>query len=155
MSPASDTDRIERSVVVKAPRERVWRAISNAEEFGTWFGVNLKGQTFSPGQLVRGPITFAGYEHVIWEVRIERIEPPNLLSYRWHPYAIDPKVDYTKEEPTLVTFTLTDAPGNATLLTLVESGFDKVPPERRQEALRMNSRGWSAQMDNIARHVAG
>jgi uncharacterized protein YndB with AHSA1/START domain len=155
MSPASDTDHIERSVVVKAPRERVWRAISNAEEFGTWFGVNLKGQTFSPGQLVRGPITISGYEHVIWEVRIERIEPPNLLSYRWHPYAIDPKVDYTKEEPTLVTFTLADAPGNATLLTLVESGFDKVPPERRQEAFRMNSRGWSAQMDNIARHVAG
>jgi uncharacterized protein YndB with AHSA1/START domain len=155
MSPASDTDRIERSAVVKAPRQRVWRAISNAEEFGTWFGVNLKGQTFSPGQLVRGPITIAGYEHVIWEVRIERIEPPNLLSYRWHPYAIDPKVDYTKEEPTLVTFTLTDAPGNATLLTLVESGFDKVPPERRQEAFRMNSRGWSTQMDNIGRHVAG
>jgi uncharacterized protein YndB with AHSA1/START domain len=155
MSPASDTDRIERRVVVKAPRERVWRAISSAEQFGTWFGVNLKGQTFSPGQLVRGPITIAGYEHVIWEVRIERIEPPNLLSYRWHPYAIDPKVDYTKEEPTLVTFTLTDAPGNATLLTLVESGFDRVPPERRQEAFRMNSRGWSAQMDNIARHVAG
>jgi uncharacterized protein YndB with AHSA1/START domain len=155
MSPAPDTDCIERSVVVKAPRARVWRAISNAEEFGTWFGVNLKGQTFSPGQLIRGPITIAGYEHVIWEVRIERIEPPNLLSYRWHPYAIDPKVDYTKEEPTLVTFRLSDAPGDATLLTLVESGFDKVPPERRQEAFRMNSRGWSAQMDNIARHVAG
>jgi uncharacterized protein YndB with AHSA1/START domain len=153
MSP--DTDRIERSVVVKAPRQRVWRAISNAEEFGAWFGVNLQGQTFSPGQLVRGPITVAGYEHLIWEVRIERIEPPNLLSYRWHPYAVDPKMDYTKEEPTLVTFTLTDAPGNATLLTLVESGFDQVPPERRLEAFRMNSSGWSTQMDNIARHVAG
>jgi uncharacterized protein YndB with AHSA1/START domain len=155
MSPASDTDRIERSVVVRAPRERVWRSISNAEEFGTWFGVNLKEQTFSPSQVVRGPITVEGYEHVIWEVRIERIEPPNVLSYRWHPYAIDPKVDYAKEEPTLVTFTLTDAPGNATLLTVVESGFDKVPPERRLEAFRMNSSGWSAQMDNIVRHVAG
>jgi uncharacterized protein YndB with AHSA1/START domain len=155
MSPASDTDRIERSVVVKAPRERVWRAISNAEEFGAWFGVNLEDQTFSAGQLVRGPITIAGYEHIIWQVRIERIEPPVLLSFRWHPYAIDPKVDYEKEEPTLVTFTLTDAPGNATLLTVVESGFDKVPPERRLEAFRMNSGGWSAQMDNITRHVAG
>ena len=142
-------------MVVKAPRQRVWRAISNAEEFGAWFGVNLQGQTFSPGQLVRGPITVAGYEHLIWEVRIERIEPPNLLSSRWHPYAVDPKMDYTKEEPTLVTFTLTDAPGNATLLTLVESGFDQVPPERRLEAFRMNSSGWSTQMDNIARHVAG
>jgi uncharacterized protein YndB with AHSA1/START domain len=155
MGPASDTDRIERSVVVKAPRERVWRAISNAEEFGTWFGVNLEDRTFSAGQLVRGPITIAGYEHIIWEVRIERIEPPSLLSFRWHPYAIDPKVDYSKEEPTLVTFTLMDAPGNATLLTVVESGFDKVPPERRLQAFRMNSSGWSAQMDNITRHVAG
>lgn len=155
MSATSDTDRIERTVVVKAPRERVWRAISNAEEFGTWFGVNLQGQTFSSGQLVRGPLTIAGYEHVVWEVRIERIEPPNLLSFRWHPYAIDPKAKYKNEEPTLVTFTLTDAADNATLLTVVESGFDKIPPERRLEAFRMNSRGWSAQMDNITRHVAG
>ena len=155
MSPATDTDRIERSVVVEASRTRVWRAISTAEEFGTWFGVNLAGQAFAPGQLVRGPLTVAGYEHVIWEVRVERIEPANLLSFRWHPYAIDPKVDYTKEEPTLVTFTLTDAPGNATLLTVAESGFDQVPPERRLEAFRMNGRGWSIQMENISRHVAG
>jgi uncharacterized protein YndB with AHSA1/START domain len=155
MSPAADSDRIERSIVVNAKRERVWRAISNAEEFGTWFGVDLKGHAFSPGQLVRGPLTVAGYEHVVWEVRIERIEPPNLLSFRWHPYAVDPKVDYTKEEPTVVTFTLADAPTDATLLTVVESGFDKVPPERRLEAFRMNGRGWSIQMDNIARHVAG
>jgi uncharacterized protein YndB with AHSA1/START domain len=155
MTRNSETDRIERSVVVKASRERVWRAIANAEEFGTWFGVNLEGQTFTPGQLVRGPVTYAGYEHIIWEARIEQIEPPTLLSFRWHPYAIDPKVDYTKEEQTLVTFTLTDEPANATLLTVVESGFDKVPPERRLEAFRMNSRGWSEQMDNIARHVAG
>ena len=155
MSPASDTDRIERSVVVKAPRQRVWRAVSNAEEFGTWFGVNLKGQTFASGQLIRGPISIAGYEHIIWEGRIERIEPPNVLSFRWHPYAIDPSVDYRKEEPTLVTFTLTDAPDNATLLTVVETGFDKLPPERRLEAFRMNGRGWSTQMDNITRHVTG
>jgi uncharacterized protein YndB with AHSA1/START domain len=155
MSPVSDTDRIERSIVIKAPRERVWRALANAEEFGTWFGVNLKGQTFSCGQSARGPITIPGFEHVIWEVKIERIEPPSLFSYRWHPYATDPAVDYRKEEPTLVTFTLADAPGDATLLTLVESGFDKVPAERRLEAFRMNSGGWSAQMNNITRHVTG
>jgi len=155
MSPAAATDRIERSVVLKAPRERVWRALANAEEFGTWFGVNLKGQTFSPGEVARGPIAIIGYEHIVWEARIERIEPPKLLSFRWHPYAVDPKVDYTKEEPTLVTFTLSDAPGNTTRLTVVESGFDKVPPERRLEAFRMNGQGWSIQMDNIARHVAG
>src|SRR5215469_8458174 len=149
MSSASETDRIERSVVVNAPRERVWRALANAEEFGTWFGVNLKGQTFSAGRLARGPITVKGYEHIFLEVTIDRVEPPNLLSYRWHPYAVAPNVDYSKEEPTLVTFTLSDAPGNATRLTVVESGFDRVPPERRLEAFRMNGQGWSIQMDNI------
>lgn len=153
MSTASDTDRIERSVVINAPRERVWRALSNAEEFGNWFGANLKGQTFAPGQHVRGPITIKGYEHVYMDVVVERVEPQTLLSYRWHPYAMDPAVDYTKEEPTLVTFTLNDASGTGTLLTVVESGFDKVPPERRLQAFRMNSNGWEAQMKNIVRHV--
>lgn len=154
MSQGSDTDRIERSVVINAPRERVWRALSNAEEFGNWFGVKLVGQSFSPGRPARGPITAKGYEDKIWEATIERVEPPNLLSFRWHPYAVDPKVDYSKEEPTLVTFTLHDAPGNATTLTVVESGFDRVPPSRRLEAFRMNSRGWEIQMENIVRHVA-
>jgi len=154
MNTADDTDRIERSIVVNAPRERVWRALSNAEDFGTWFGANLKGQTFAPGQRARGPITFAGYEHMSFDALIERIEPQVLLSYRWHPYPIDATVDYTKEQPTLVTFTLKDAPGNGTILTVVESGFDQVPAHRRVEALRMNSRGWDGQLNNIARHVA-
>lgn len=154
MSPATETDCIERSVVINAPRERVWRALSNAEEFGTWFGVNLEGQTFLSGRPIRGPITVKGYEHIIWEAIVDRVDPPNLLCFRWHPYAVDPKIDYSKEEPTLVTFTLKDAPGNATMLTVVESGFDKVPPSRRLEAFRMNGRGWSIQMENIARHVA-
>ena len=90
MSTTSETDRIERSVVVDAPRERVWRALSNAEEFGTWFGANLKGQTFAPGQRARGQITHPGYEHLYFDVVIERIEPQKVLSYRWHPYAVDP-----------------------------------------------------------------
>lgn len=154
MNTNPDTDRIERSVVINAPRARVWRALSNAEDFGTWFGANLKGQTFAPGQRARGQITHCGHEHVWFDVVIERIEAPELLSYRWHPYAIDPSVDYTKEQPTLVTFTLKDAPGNATLLTVVESGFDKVPPQRRLEAFRMNGRGWAVQLDNVARHVS-
>lgn len=155
MSTTSDTDRIERSIVIDAPRQRVWRALSNAEEFGTWFGADLTGQTFAPGQRVRGRITYPGYEHVYFDVVIERVEPQDLLSYRWHPHAVDPGVDYTKEQPTLVTFTLKDAPGAGTLLTVVESGFDNVPPHRRLEAFRMNSRGWEGQMDNIARHVVG
>lgn len=154
MNTNPDTDRIERSVVISAPRARVWRALSNAEDFGTWFGANLKGQTFAPGQRARGQITHCGHEHVWFDVVIERIEAPELLSYRWHPYAIDPSVDYTQEQPTLVTFTLKDAPGNATLLTVVESGFDKVPPQRRLEAFRMNGRGWAVQLDNVARHVS-
>jgi uncharacterized protein YndB with AHSA1/START domain len=154
MSTTTDTDCIERNVVINAPRERVWRALSNAEEFGTWFGANMKGQAFAPGQRARGQMTIGGHEHVWFDVLVERIEPQNVLSFRWHPYAVDPAVDYSKEERTLVTFTLTDAPGNGTLLTLVESGFDKVPPDRRMEAFRMDSRGWEFQLNNIARHVS-
>jgi uncharacterized protein YndB with AHSA1/START domain len=153
MSNASETDRIERSIVIKAPRERVWRALSNADEFSQWFGVNLQGQAFAPGKRARGQITHCGHEHVWFDVVIERIEPPQVLSYRWHPYAVDPAVDYESEQPTLVTFTLKELPGDGTLLTVVESGFDNVPPHRRLEAFRMNNRGWEAQLDNVARHV--
>lgn len=151
----ANTDRIERTIVIDAPRERVWRALANAEEFGAWFGANLQGQRFEPGRRVHGPITISGYEHIQFDVVTERVEPLRLLSYRWHPYAVDPAVDYTQEQPTLVTLTLQDAPGNATLLKVVESGFDQVPPQRRLEAFRMNDRGWEAQMANIARHASG
>ena len=151
---SASTDRIERKVTIDAPRERVWRALANAETFGEWFGANLKGQTFKPGERARGQITIKGYEHVWFDVVVERIVPPTMLSYRWHPYAIDPAVDYSKEEPTLVTFTLSDAPGNGTLLTVVESGFDKVPPHRRLEAFRMNSAGWEGQLRKIVRYVS-
>lgn len=150
---SSETDRIERSIVINAPRPRVWRALSNAEEFGGWFGVNLEGKTFAPGRRVQGPITIKGYEHILFDVVVERVEPEQVLSYRWHPNPFDPKVDYDKEQRTLVTFTLKDA-GAGTLLTVVESGFDNVSPERRLEAFRMNSRGWEGQMANIQRHVA-
>lgn len=155
MTTTSDTNAIERSVVINAPRERVWRALSTPEEFGTWFGADLKGQTFAPGQRARGQITSAGcgHEDVWFDVVVERMEAPELFSYRWHPYAIDPAEDYTKELPTLVTFTLKEAPGNGTLLTVLESGFDNVPPHRRLEAFRMNGHGWEAQIDNIVRHV--
>jgi uncharacterized protein YndB with AHSA1/START domain len=152
---SENTNTIERSVLIRASRERVWRALSHAEEFGDWFGANLKGQRFVPGERARGNLTFAGYEHVMFDVWVDRVEPMDLLSYRWHPYAVDPAVDYNQEEPTLVTFTLKDAPGPAILLTVVESGFDKVPPERRSLAYRMNSGGWEVQMDKILRHVGG
>jgi uncharacterized protein YndB with AHSA1/START domain len=154
MNTTVETDRIERSVAIDAPRSRVWRALSNAEEFGSWFGANLKGQSFAPGQRARGQITIKGYEHIAFDIVVERIEPERLLSFRWHPYAVDPAVDYEKEERTLVTFTLEEAPGKGTLLTVVESGFDKVPPDRRMEAFRMNAQGWEGQLRNIVQHVA-
>ena len=154
MEHASDTDRIERSIVIDAPRATVWNALADAEAFGSWFGVDLKGQTFAPGQRARGNITHPGYEHLQFAVVIDRMQPLELLSFHWHPYAIDPAVDYSAEQPTLVTFTLADAGNNRTLLTIVESGFDNVPPHRRLEAFRMNGAGWDAQLTNIVRHVA-
>lgn len=151
MNPS--TDRIERNVVLKAPRSRVWRALSDAEEFGNWFGVALQGKRFAAGQRTQGHITHPGYEHVIWNVLIERVEPEHLLAWRWHPYAIDPAVDYSSETPTRVVFELKDVEGG-TLLTVTESGFDQVPAARRAEAFRMNSGGWDEQMRRIAKHVA-
>jgi uncharacterized protein YndB with AHSA1/START domain len=148
----SSTDRIERNILLKAPRSRVWRAISNAEEFGDWFGVSLNGKSFTAGQRVEGQITHPGYEHVVWDVLIERVEPERLLSWRWHPAAIEPSVDYSKEPTTLVVFELKEVEGG-TLLSVVESGFDSLPPSRRLDAFRMNSGGWDEQMRRIERHV--
>ena len=148
----TSTDRIERSVMIKAPRSRVWRAISNAGEFGDWFGVNFKGKAFVPGKSTLGKITYPGYEHLTMEVMVEQVEPERLLSWRWHPAAIDPKVDYSQEPTTLVVFELKDAEGG-TLLTVVESGLDKIPLSRRAEAFRLNSSGWDQQMVFVKKHV--
>lgn len=147
------TDRIERKVLLKAPRARVWRALANAEEFGSWFGVDLQGKSFAAGQRTRGQITNPGYEYLVFEIWIERVEPERLLSWRWHPAAVEQGVDYSSEPTTLVTFELQDADGG-TLLSVVESGFDKVPPDRRLGAFRMNSAGWDEQMKAIEKHVA-
>lgn len=146
-------DAIERSIVIDAPRERVWRALTDTDEVSTWFGADLRGQRFVPGQRVRGPITHCGYEHVHFDVVVERVEPQDVLAYRWHPYPVDPAIDYDAETPTLVTFTLRDGPDGSTHVTVVESGFDRVPPERRLEAFRMNDGGWAAQLENLARHA--
>lgn len=153
MSNTTETDRIERKVIINAPRDKVWRALTTAEEFGTWFGANLKGQNFAVGQRTSGQITHCGHEHILFDVVVERIDPQDVFAYRWHPYPIGPAVDYNSEEPTSVTFTLSDAPGSGTVLTVVEAGFDKVPPGRRLEAFRMNNNGWEAQLRNIARHA--
>jgi uncharacterized protein YndB with AHSA1/START domain len=146
------TDRIEKKIVLGAPRSRVWRAIATVEEFNTWFGVKLEGK-FAPGARVAGKITTPGYDHLTMEVTVEKVEPERLFSLRWHPYAIDPKVDYSGEPTTLVEFRLEDVAGG-TQLTVVESGFDKIPADRRAEAFRMNEGGWAEQLKNIERHVA-
>jgi uncharacterized protein YndB with AHSA1/START domain len=149
MNPS--TDRIERTIDLKAPRARVWRALADSTEFGAWFGVALDG-TFAAGKSVKGRLTHPGYEHIVFEIQVEKLEPQKLLSFRWHPYAIDTKVDYSAEPPTLVVFELEDA-GSGTRLKLTESGFDRIPATRRAEAFRMNSNGWDQQMKNIERHV--
>jgi uncharacterized protein YndB with AHSA1/START domain len=147
----SDTDRIEKTIVVRAPRARVWRALTDAEEFGTWFRVKMHGP-FVVGTTVRGNITYPGYEHVVMEIEIERMEPERLFAWRWHPYAADPNVDFASEPTTLVEFRLEDADGG-TRLTVTESGFDRLPAGRRAEAYRMNEPGWQEQVGNVARHV--
>ena len=149
----TSTDRIERKILLKAPHARVWRALSDAEEFGNWFGVDFNGKSFVAGKTVQGKITYPGYEHIVMEVFIERVVPERLLSWRWHPAAIDPAVDYSQEPTTLVVFELTEADGGV-LLTVVESGLDAIPLARRASVYRMNSSGWDEQMRNIQKHVA-
>jgi uncharacterized protein YndB with AHSA1/START domain len=148
----TETDRIEKTVKLRATRARVWRAITSVEEFGTWFGVKLDG-AFVEGGTVRGTSTHPGYEHLTMEVQVDRIDPQRYFAYRWHPYAIDPGVDYSKEPTTLVEFRLEEAEGG-TLLTIVESGFDRIPLARRAEAFKMNDSGWTEQIRNIERHVS-
>jgi uncharacterized protein YndB with AHSA1/START domain len=149
----TSTDRIERKILLKAPRARVWRALSDAKEFGDWFGVDFTDETFAEGKLVKGRVTYPGYEHLLMEIIIERLVPERLLSWRWHPAAIDPAVDYSQEPMTLVVFELTEGEAG-TMLSVVESGFDKIPLARRSDVFRMNSSGWDEQMTNIEKHVA-
>jgi len=146
------TDRIEKRVVLRAPRSRVWRAISDAKEFATWFRITLDG-AFAEGRTVRGRVTSPGHEHLKVEMLVERIEPERYFSYRWHPYATDPAMDYSAEPMTLVEFTLEEAEGG-TALTIVESGFDRIPLARRAEAFRMNTEGWGGEIKNLERYVS-
>jgi len=144
-------DRIEKQILLRAPRSRVWRAISDKTEFGEWFRVKFPPGTFAAGEKVSGQITYPGYEHLVMDIQLVDVEPERRLSYRWHPYAIDSN-DYSGEPTTLVTFTLEEAP-EGTLLTIVESGFDQIPLPRRDEAFKMNDSGWTQQTKNIERHV--
>src|ERR1051325_5110357 len=152
-STTMSTDRIEKRVVLRAPRSRVWRAIADAKAFGTWFGMRLEG-AFAAGRTVRGRLTIPNYDHLTLELQIERIEAEHFFSYRWHPYAIDPKVDYSSEPTTLVEFRLEEIDGGkGTAVTIVESGFDRIPLARRAEAFRMNDAGWAGQAKKLAQYV--
>jgi uncharacterized protein YndB with AHSA1/START domain len=146
------SDRIEKRIELKAPISRVWRALTDYREFGQWFQVKLDGP-FQSGKVSTGHITYPGYEHLKWEAVVQKIEPETFFSFTWHPYAVDPKVDYSKETPTLVEFHL-EKNATGTLLRLTESGFDKIPSDRRLEAFRRNDGGWTEQMKNIEKHVA-
>lgn len=144
-------DRIEKRITLKAPVSKVWQALTDYREFGKWFCVKVEGP-FVPGKIARGLLTYPGYENTPWEVVVQKMEPEHLFSFTWHPYAIDTKKDYSKEIPTLVEFRL-EKMANGTLLSLTESGFDKIPDNRRLEAFRMNNTGWSEQMENIEAYV--
>ena len=145
------SNRVEKRIELNAPVSRVWRALTDHHEFGEWFRVKLDGP-FAPGQLSRGRITYPGYEHVNWEATVQKMEPERLFSFTWHPYAVDPNIDYSQEPTTLVEFKLERKAGG-TVLSLTESGFDAIPKDRRFEAFRMNDEGWAEQMTNIERHV--
>lgn len=157
------TDRIEKEVVLRAPLERVWRAISDADEFGRWFGVRFDGP-FVAGTSVTGVITpttvdedvaRAQQPHAgksdIWQ--IVAVEPHQRLAFRWHPYAVEPGTDYSQEPTTLVEFTLAET-NDGVLLRIVESGFDKIPVERRASAFEGNSEGWAKQTELVRKYLA-
>ncbi len=146
------SDRVSAKAFLRVPRSRAWEALTDSKRFGEWFGAELTG-AFVPGATVNGTITEKGHEGMPFEMRIERVEREELFSWRWHPYAVDPAVDYSSEEPTLVEFRLREAPGG-TVLTVVESGFDGIPEPRRAEARRMHEEGWAGQMKSIKRYLS-
>jgi uncharacterized protein YndB with AHSA1/START domain len=159
----SSTDRIEKKVLLRAPRERVWRAISDSKEFGIWFGVAFQ-EPFVAGKPITGRMVTTSvdaeiaarqklYVGLAFEFVVDRIEPMSLFSFRWHPFAMDKNVDYSKEPSTLVVFELDEAQGG-TLLTVTESGFDRIPLERRAKAFAANEGGWAAQMKLIEKYLA-
>ena len=148
--PAKSTDRIEKTVILRAPRSRVWRALTDSAQFGEWFQANPQGP-FVAGRTVRGPVTYPGYEHLTFEVTVETMEPERLFSWRWQPGG-DPDID-PAEPTTLVVFQLEDV-AEGTRLTVTESGFDRIPIERRSKAYRENDEGWTGQIENIRNYLA-
>lgn len=145
------TDRIEKKIQLRHPPSKVWRALTDSQQFGEWFGVRLK-DPFKPGARVQGKVTHKGYEHMTMDILIERMEPERLFSWRWHPGAAEPGESFESEPTTLVVFELKEVPGG-TLLTVVETGFDGIPLARRAKAYRDNEGGWTAQMTAIEQYL--
>jgi uncharacterized protein YndB with AHSA1/START domain len=148
---SSSIDRIEKNVVINAPRSRVWNALADSQKFGEWFGVRFT-EPFKAGAVLTGNITNKNYEHIAITAWIETIEPETRFAYRWHPHAIDTTRNYSDEPTTLVTFTLDDTP-DGTKLTVVETGFDQIPESRRQEAFTGNTGGWEQQVIRVRKYV--
>lgn len=146
-----NTNRIEKQIELKAPVSRVWSALTDYQEFGKWFGCRFEGP-FVVGKTVAGTLNFPGFEHMQWAVDVKKLDPEHTFAFTWHPYPADPSIDYTKEPPTVVEFTLT-ASGTGTLLVVTESGFENIPAGRRLEAFRMNTEGWVEQLENVAQYV--
>lgn len=145
-NPPASSDRIEEEVLLLAPRSRVWRALTDPDELGAWFGADLSGATIAPGARVIGPVTIPGYEHIRFDVVIEEMVPERVFAWRWHPNPLERDVDYSTEQRTLVRFTLEESPQVGTLLRVVESGFDAIPEWRRAAALLGNTNGWRGQL---------
>jgi uncharacterized protein YndB with AHSA1/START domain len=151
MNSPTDMIRFEKEILLKAPQHRVWLALTDAQQFGAWFQARID-TPFAAGRSVTGKITAPGYEHVDLQLMVEQLRPERLFSFRWHPYAIDPKLDYSTEAMTLVECMLDDVQGQ-TLLTIAESGFDQLPPARQSEAYQMQSKGWAQQLENIQAYL--
>jgi len=154
--------KIEKKVLLKASQSRVWRAISDSRQFGTWFGMKVDGP-FVAGERVKGAIAPTKVDPEIakaqepyagtpFELVIETVEPERLFSFRWHPCAVDPNVDYSKEPMTLVTFRL-DPQDGGVMLTVTETGFENVPLERRAAAFEANDGGWTAQCELVEKYL--
>ena len=158
------TNTIEKEITLRVPLARVWKAVSDAKEFGAWFGVDFGGRAFAAGQSIVGTIAPTKADPEVaklqaphagkkFEVKIDRIEPQSHFSFFWHPFAIDPNVDYSSEEPTLVVFYLAEAAGG-TKLTITESGFDRIPAARRADAFQANDGGWAHQTKLVEKYLA-
>jgi uncharacterized protein YndB with AHSA1/START domain len=154
---------IKKQVLLNSPQSRVWKALTTSSEFGTWFGMKLEGP-FKAGETIKGKIAPTAVDPEVAKMQephagkavnffVDRIEPESKFVIKWHPFAIDPNKDYSKEPMTLITFSL-EKKEDGTLLTITEDGFDKIPESRRAEALKANDGGWAKQTELIQKYLA-